>query len=188
MVTLPRKPKKKHAFAQVDVNLFVAFMSSLDVEDGFPCAHRRPKFYIRRDDKGTTWKELHGDYCSYVEKEKEEGDETAKKEIRTMALGTFREYRHWLYPGHCLSRKKEDVCDHCVRLKLVIDNPLSEPEEKEKAKKELEMHNDASVAQRRALKHFTKKYMGKLNLPPQPVRVPDYLDGASDGEEEERLL
>ena len=179
--------KRSHALSQVDVNLFKAFMRTLDVEDGFPCAHRCPKFYILRNGKATTWKELYGDYCDYIEKEKEKMDEESIEKLKMMTLGTFREYRIWLFPGHCLSWKKEDVCDHCVRLKIVINNPLSTPEDKEKAKKELEVHNDAAVAQRRAIKHFTKQYMSSLNLPPQPVRMPDYVDGALDGEEEEEL-
>ena len=32
---------------------------------------------------------------------------------------------------------------------------------------------------------YTVKYLEKLNLPVQPVKMPDTVDGESDGEEEE---
>ena len=179
-------PKRSHALNDVSVNLFKLFIKSLDVEDGFPCPHRRPKQYVTKDNKATTWKILHQDYTTYVNKEKEKiSNEHVKKQVRTLALNTFREYRGWIFPGHCLSRKKEDVCDHCMRLKLVLENELTPTEEKEQARKELEMHQDAAICQRRALKAFTKEYLGSLLLPCQPVRMPDYIDGDSDGEEEE---
>ena len=32
-----------------------------------------------------------------------------------MRITPFRKYRGWLYPGYRLTRRKEDVCDSCIR-------------------------------------------------------------------------
>ena len=178
------RTKRTHAFNEMSVSLFQAFFSSLDVEDGFACGHRRPKMYVIGEDM--TWKKLHEKYVSFVEGEKMKiTDIHVRKNIKIMALTTFREYRGWLFPGHALDKKKEDVCDHCVRIQLVIDNPLTPPEEKEAAIIEKETHLDAAIDQRRAIKMYTLKYLEKLNLPVQPIKMPDTVDGDSDGEEEE---
>ena len=140
------RTKRTHAFNEMSVSLFQAFFSSLDVEDGFACGHRRPKMYVIGEDM--TWKKLHEKYVSFVEGEKMKiTDIHVRKNIKIMALTTFREYRGWLFPGHALDKKKEDVCDHCVRLQLVIDNPLTPPEEKEAAIIEKETHLDAAIDQ-----------------------------------------
>jgi hypothetical protein len=156
----------------------------LEVEDGFPCAHRRLKFYVLREGKMVTWKELHEEYKVFVDKEKE-GINIRDMGIKTMALSTFREYRIWLFPGYSLSRRKEDECDHCIHLQLIISNPLSSVSERDQARMELDMHNEAAVEQRRAIKKFTLRYMSSLNLPVQPVHVPDFIDGEDNGETEE---
>jgi hypothetical protein len=67
-------------------------------------------------------------------------------------------------------------------LKSVIDNPLTPPANKVTPEAELVMHIDAAIAQRRAIKHFTLRYINSLNLPVQPVNMPDYVDGEDDGE------
>ena len=103
-----------------------------------------------------------------------------------MALPTFHEYRRWLFPGYNTDRKKEDVCDSCVRLQFVIDNPNSTATEKEHAKLEKQMHISAAIDQRRAIKQYAEKYMNRLFLPVQPVYLPDYADGEDDGDTEEK--
>ena len=111
-----------------------------------------------------------------------------KKRVQTMALTTFYEYRAWLYPGHSCQRKKEDVCDHCIRLKLIMENVLATEAEKEQAKKELEMHLEASINQRRAVKHYMVTYLDNLCIPAQPIRLPYFIDGDDDGEEQEMRM
>ena len=103
-----------------------------------------------------------------------------------MALTTFYSYKDYLYPGHSLARKKEDVCDHCIRLQLIIDNPKSTTAEIENAKMEKELHLSAAISQRRAIKRFTEAYMNRLCLPCQPVNIPDFVNGEDDGETAER--
>ena len=61
-------------------------------------------------------------------------------------------------PQFLFAEKKKDVCDHCIRFKGVIDNPLTPVSKKEIAIKELEMHLDAAIVQRRAIKAFIQKY------------------------------
>ena len=109
-----------HALSNEEILTFKCFFESLEVEDGFPCAHRRPKFYIHNDGKSVQWKEIYEKYKLYAETNLPEG--------RIMKQSTFRHYRNWLFPGHSLSKKKEDLCDNCVRLNLVISNPESPPE------------------------------------------------------------
>eukprot|EP00957_Ditylum_brightwellii_P134277 10237563-Ditylum_brightwellii.AAC.1 len=50
------------------------------------------------------------------------------------------------------------------------------------------MHDQAAIDQRQAIKHFTLKYMNSLDLPLQPVHLPDFIDSGSDGEEEEESI
>ena len=51
-----------HALSQISVDYFKNYIISLDVEDGFACAHRRPKFYVSKHGKAVTWINLHDDY------------------------------------------------------------------------------------------------------------------------------
>ena len=179
-------PKRSHAFNERSVSLFKTFFASLDVEDGFACGHRRPKMYVIGEDM--TWAKLYGKYVSFVEAEKMKiTDLHVRTTIKSMALTTFREYQGWLFTGHALDKKKEDVCDHCVRLQLIIDNPLTPPEEKEAAIVEKQTNLDAAIDQRRAIKMYTLTYLEKLNVPVQLVKMPDTVDGDSDGEEGETL-
>jgi hypothetical protein len=64
-----------------------------------------------------------------------------------MKYSTFCEYRRWLYPGYSMTRKKEDVCDHCVRLQLIIDCPSSSCLQIDAAVKEKEQHLAAAITQ-----------------------------------------
>ena len=50
---------RSHALNIESVDLFKRFFKSLEVEDGFPCAHRRLKCYVLREGKMVTWKELY---------------------------------------------------------------------------------------------------------------------------------
>ena len=47
------------------------------------------------------------------------------------------------------------------------------------------MHLKASINQQRAVKHFMKTYLDNLFIPAHPIRLPDFIDGDDDGEEEE---
>ena len=179
-----RKPVY-HAFNNATVDVFKTFIDSLHVEDGFPCAHRRPKFYVITEKRSITWKEIYHDYCEFA---KQKNENSLQENIKVMALSTFREYKNWLYPGHMTERKIEDVCYHCVRLQLIIDNPLSSEIAIDQARKEKDMHLSAAVDQRRSIKKFTLKYMETLNLPVQRVDMPDFEDGPNDGGSEELVI
>ena len=66
-------------------------------------------------------------------------------------------------------------------MKAVIDNPLTPPADKVKSEAELVIHIDAAIA----IKHYMLRYINSLNLPVQPVNMPDYVDGEDDDEAEE---
>ena len=48
-----------HELSTKLVDIFRDFFKQLDSEDGFLCPHRRPKFYVLKNDKAVSWTELH---------------------------------------------------------------------------------------------------------------------------------
>ena len=70
---------------------------------------------------------------------------------------------------------------------MIVDNLVIPEEEREKVRKEKELHLRAAISQQRAVKHFMRKYMNCLNLPAQRIAFPDFVDVDSDGEEEEAV-
>jgi hypothetical protein len=79
-----------------------------------------------------------------------------------MQYSTFTSYVHYFNPGIRLTRAKEDECDSCIRLKLIISDVNSTEEQKNGAQLELDMHNDSARVQRRAISDFTRNYGGTL--------------------------
>ena len=65
------KRVRQHALSSASRAVFSSFMESLDCEDGFPCAHQRPKRYIISDNV-ITWKAIYDNYVRYVEMQREE--------------------------------------------------------------------------------------------------------------------
>ena len=114
---ITKNRKRSHAMSAKSVMFFCDFMESLDLEDGFPCAHRRPKRYIVSDNVNISWTDIHKLYKEYVNSVVllTNPDLEECKSLIVMRLTTFREYRGWLYPGYRLTRRKEDVCDSCIR-------------------------------------------------------------------------
>ena len=61
-IILPRA----HTLSVQPVNLFKTFFETLDGEDSIPCAHHRPKYYVLKEGKQITWKDLYGNYKRYA--------------------------------------------------------------------------------------------------------------------------
>ena len=56
----------KHAVSDDDLEALKAHLGTFDTEDGFPCAHRRPrKFFIQQ---GLTWVKVWGSYEEVMKK------------------------------------------------------------------------------------------------------------------------
>ena len=60
-------------------------------------------------------------------------------------------------PGLAAERSKEDVCDACMRLELLLCNESLTAEERAALEMQKQMHLDASIGQRRAMGYFVKK-------------------------------
>jgi hypothetical protein len=178
-----------HAFSAETLAFLKEVADTWETEDGFPCVHRRPRHYFT--EAGITWKLLHSRY----EKAWEGLPADRQQIVEKMAYSTFTQYVHHLYPGHHLSRTQQDVCDACIRLNLVLNNPNSTADEKAAAQKELDQHNNAARDQRRAISDFTRQYAGSLVPGETNFNVlPDYVDdddsdsGASQGVPDSILL
>lgn len=160
-----------HKFNEATRIFLSGVMETWNLEEGFPCPHRRLKSYFVED--GMTWKILHSRY----EEEYRKLSEERQKVIELMAYSTFTQYVHYIDPGIRLTRSMQDISDSCTRLNLVIQNPKSTEDEKNAAKLELEMHVGAARDQRRAITTFTREYAGKLSDVPLPeVLLQDNLD------------
>lgn len=162
------RKSSSHAITEEDINFLEKVKSTWLLDEGFPCPHRRPRQYFHDADQ--KWNRLYSE--SYV-KSWEKLDEEKKKTVKCMKYSTFTQYVHYLYPGLRLTRTETDVCDACIRLDLIIKNPLSSEDDKKKATSELKMHMLAARDQRRAVSDFTKAYVGSLNTP--RVQLPDVI-------------
>jgi hypothetical protein len=59
--------KPSHAFSDDDTARFKAHCATWILEDGFPCAHRRPRQYFT--EPKLTWKTVHAHYKDDIERE-----------------------------------------------------------------------------------------------------------------------
>ena len=80
------KPRH-HALNANSLAAFRAFMDGLDVEDGYPCSHRRPKFYVLGEK--VTWKMLYNRYEEMIDTKISDG----ASNLRKMAKATFYSYK-----------------------------------------------------------------------------------------------
>lgn len=111
--TLPRNGQEvtKEMF-ELDVNTWL-------LEEGFPCAHRYIKYYVSN---GTTWKKLWAEYF----------ERCLTNNTRGMAYKTWMQYRQKMFPTISLNRVKEDQCDHCIKLQvLLFDESTSDSDKAE---------------------------------------------------------
>ena len=100
-------PRNGNEVTDAMLKYFESHVNSWELEEGFPCAHRNLKQYVSN---GLTWKALWEEYYRQCEKDN----------VRGMLYITFMEYRMRAFPTIALNRVKEDVCDHCVKLRARI--------------------------------------------------------------------
>jgi hypothetical protein len=135
------------------------------LEDGYPCAHRRPRRYFVSE--GTTWISLHADYAKRMN----------LQGWRVLSLERWRQYIRFYFPELRLTRTKEDLCDTCFRL----DVELSRADLPEELRAELvhqkREHLEGAVIQRRTYNDFVRSFVrGQDPLHPLPMDLPDSLD------------
>jgi hypothetical protein len=88
-----RKPPA-HKFSEATVLYMKEIVSKWNTEDGFPCAHRKPRQYVTLDSgKEATWLGLHKEYTKDWE------NLLVKDAIKLMAYSTFLQYVRFYHPG-----------------------------------------------------------------------------------------
>ena len=169
-VAPPCKPPK-HAATDDDKKRIVDFILSLDLEPGYPCAHRSVPLYVEGDDQGSTWIQIHNKYKIKCESQK----------VKVMSYNRFREYAHHYFPTLKLGKNKTDMCNECFTIKLKLDDPETDAEEKALLRAKLSVHLGESNTQRRAMNayiHLVKKKLAP-NDPPlnfEPCHIEDLCD------------
>jgi hypothetical protein len=172
---LPVKPW--HAFSELDLDAFKTHCATWILEDGFACAHRRPRQYFT--EPKLTWVVVHSRYVDDILR--------AHPDARTLSYSRFTQYVHFYYPGVRLTRTAEDVCDCCVRLDILLQQPDITEDEKQTILVEKRTHFDEAIDQRRFVSTFIKDYTS-LHAPEQllpPVVIPDTFDDNGNAEEAE---
>ena len=111
----PASKTPKHAASDADTFRIVDFVLGLDLEPGYPCAHRSIPLYVEGDDQGSNWRKLHEKY-----KEK-----SLAKDVRILSYNRFREYVHHYFPTLKLGKTKTDMCNQCFTLNLKSEDECS---------------------------------------------------------------
>ncbi|EGZ05292.1 hypothetical protein PHYSODRAFT_386744, partial [Phytophthora sojae] len=83
-----------------------------------------------------------------------------------LSFSHFIQYKRYYVPGVRLKRTAEDVCDCCVRLDILLQQPDISEEEREVVLLEKRTHLNEAIAQRRFVSNFVKDYTA-LHAPQQ---------------------
>ena len=151
------------------------------MELGYPCSHRKMKRYSVKFD---SYKELWVAYTLY--------SPPLQEKRRKMKQSTFQKYLRGVHPDFALKRVKEDECDTCIRLKMIIGDPRSTMQEKLEAQECLSKHNSDSremrIAMQTAIMEFGEQSitstsdLGVLDIFEQSVqRLPEFIDQKFEG-------
>lgn len=163
-----RRPRQvsSHAVTKEQLKFLQDDVGCWPSEDGFPCAHRRPRTY--HTEENISWTKLHARYNA----------KATAASVRVLSLSRWKQYVHFYYPGLRLSRSKEDVCDSCVRIETELLRTDITDELRCKLLLEKQMHIDAAVGQRQTMSKFIRLFVEKVDpkqvLPNQIL--PDCID------------
>jgi hypothetical protein len=146
-----------HALSSDDLTAFIEDYKMWELEDGFPCLHRRPCQYFV--EAKLTW---------MMELWKRYEKKMVSLERRVMSFSQWTQYVKLHQPGVRLMRTAEDVCDSCVRIDIQLARDDLPPEEREHLVLEKGMHLQADIDQRRFMLGFVKQYIA-ANAPHQHV-------------------
>ena len=173
MSNKPIEPPKapKHAVKDKDTWRIVDFVLSLDLEPGYPCAHRSLPLYVEGDNQGSSWRSLHEQYKNKCETEK----------VRILSYNRFREYVHHFFPTLKLGKTKTDMCNECFKIKLRLSDPDTSPEEKLNLKEKLSVHIGESSIQRRAMNAYIQLVRSRVAPREPPLTFePCHIEEISD--------
>jgi hypothetical protein len=164
-----RRPMKvpHHALSSDDPIAFIEDCKTWELEDGFPCSHRRPRQYFV--EAKLTWTEL---WKRYEKK-------MVSFERRVMSFSRWTQYVKLHQLGVRPTRTTEDVCDSCVHIDIQFARDDLPPEEREHLVLEKGMHLQAAIDQRWSMSRFIKQYIA-ANAPQQLVLNAIILDTIDD--------
>ena len=148
-----KRPPPYHAITPQQEADIRSHIESFDTEDGYPCAHRRPKSYFLQE--GLNWKKVHDSY------RKNQEQMIPKK--RVVSYKRWLQKVHVLFPGLRTSRSKEDVCDCCVMIAIKLLDPDLSDEDKVSLEAEKAMHLKEAIVQRKAWSNFVKEYLKRVD-------------------------
>lgn len=74
-----------------------------------------------------------------------------KENKRVMSYSRWTQIIHFYKPGLKLARSKEDVCDACVRIDILLLDPDLSEADKLELEQQKRVHLDAAIGQRRAV-------------------------------------
>ena len=130
-----------------DIDQLRQFINSLDTELGYPCS--RMKRYASQYDTLVDLWDAHKKFPSAI--------------TRKMKRTTFLRYLKKAFPDFALRRAKEDECDSCIRLKMIINDVSVTQQVRDQAEIGLKQHEQESRTMRLAMKAAILEY-GKKEL------------------------
>jgi hypothetical protein len=136
-----------HAATKEDLERIKECKKDWALEDGFPCAHRRPREYFVEEN--VTWKSLHAKYTSRM----------TDKGFRVLSLTRWMQYVHYFFPGLRLSKSAEDLCDACVSIEMELLSPNLSEETRNELTLKKTVHLDAARSQRRMMNEFIEIFL-----------------------------
>jgi hypothetical protein len=156
-----------HALTEEDVEKFLETCSDWELEEGFPCSHRRPRHYFISPE--ITFKDQWEIYASKVD----------AAGLRVISYERWLQYVHYYFPGLRRAGSKEDVCDAYIRIDVALDDPTLDAVRREELNAEKALHTTAAIDQRRAMSAFIKQYVS-VHTPMQHLSdniIPDHCEG-----------
>ena len=165
-----RKPPA-HAATEEDIKRVLDHITSLDLEPGYPCSHRKIPLYIVGREQGYSWRQIHTDY----------EDKCKVDKVRVLSCNRFREYVQHFLPSIQLRKTQTDMCNQCYTMGLQLKNPEVSEEEKNELRLKLTVHMDEANIQRRAMNAYIAAVKNKLapRDPPlqfEPCFIPEVND------------
>ena len=167
----PTSKPPAHAATEGDIKRVLEYITMLDLEPGYPCAHKKIPLYVVGEHQGFSWKQLHSEY------EKK----CLEDHARVLSCNRFREYVQHYIPAIKLGKTQTDLCNECYTISIQLKNPDISDEEKSEMKLKLSMHLDEANIQRRAMNAYITAVKSKIapNDPPfrfEPCYIPEVED------------
>lgn len=164
------------------IKVIANFVDKLSEELGYPCQHRRMKYYIAEEGIDT-WQKLYERDLHFTSDLKLDMDVSVMKAI------TFYKYVKAYHVNLAFTRAKEDCCDTCIRLEIASVDPNLDNEERKLVLEAQKLHNSDARTQRLALKPAIKlcgqSSVKSMMSPHQLKDFEDAVDTLADSNNED---